>query len=91
MQIFCKIKSPVNRVVLSLLLSAILFVGIARTWVQSLRPVQILPLMAVLQLALLVHFSTHLNIFFYLAGNLAAVCAAIAPITIPRQSIHWVK
>lgn len=62
-----------------------------RRSIASLSPTTILPLMVAAQIALLVHFTNHLNIFFYLAGNLAVVCAALLPITIPRKSVHWVR
>jgi hypothetical protein len=84
-----KIKSPLNRLIVSAVLSALLAVQ----FVGTLRPVTILPFVVLAQLVLFIRFIGYdLNLLFYVAGNVAVVCAALLPMTIRKPiKAHWVR
>lgn len=90
MQIYIdKIKSPINRLIVSLALSLLLAVQ----FVGALRPVTILPYVVLAQMAVFLRFVVHdLNLMFYVAGNVAVVGVAILPMTFRKSArVHWVK
>lgn len=90
MQIYIdKIKSPINRLIVSLALSALLAVQLVGT----LRPVTILPYVVLAQMLLFLRFIGYdLNLMFYVAGNVAVVGMAILPMTFRKPAkAHWIR
>ncbi len=65
---------------------------VLRRYVREFRPIHMLPVMTVFQLLLFVRFVGYdLNLPFYVAGNVAVVCAALIPMTLRKPyKAHWV-
>jgi hypothetical protein len=89
----------ISRILISTIISGILAVQFARAWLLRVRPAAMLPFMAFFQLVLFFRYigGSSINVPAYLLGNVAVVCIALIPATIPRPTTprpptaHWVK
>lgn len=91
--------SFINRIIFGSILSILLMIQSSRAWLLRVRPAAMLPFMAFFQLVLFFRYigGSSINVPAYLLGNVAVVCIALIPATIPRSTTprpptaHWVK
>ena len=84
------IQSPATRKIVTVILRLLIAAQSVKFWLAAARPVQVLPYLVLAQMVLLVRLVHNMDMLFYLAGNVAVVCAALTPLTV-QKTIHWVK